>query len=171
MYPCGKALRPARGPDDEHRSRSATSCATPCATGPITSSSAKCGGGEAADLLQALNTGHGGSLTTVHANNADSALSCLASCAMQGGGELPWDVTCRGVVDGIALVIHMTRREGRRFVEEAAVVHGYDAGTTTWDIHRLDHVTVQGRVARTGASSPSSPRGKPAGRRRVETPA
>ena len=39
-------------------------------------------GGEAADLLQALNTEHGGSLTTVHANNADSALSRLASCAM-----------------------------------------------------------------------------------------
>ena len=53
-------------------------------------------GGEAADLLQALNTGHGGSLTTVHANNAESALSRLASCAMQGGGELPWEVTCRG---------------------------------------------------------------------------
>ena len=49
---------------------------------------------------------------------------------------------CRGVVNGIALVIHMTRRKGRRFVEEAAVVHGYDAGTTTWDSHRLDHVTV-----------------------------
>ena len=59
-------------------------------------------GGEAADLLQALNTGHGGSLTTVHANNAESALSRIASCAMQGGGELPWEVTCRGVVDGIA---------------------------------------------------------------------
>ena len=53
-------------------------------------------GGEAADLLQALNTGHGGSLTTVHANNAESALSRIASCAMQGGGELPWEVTCRG---------------------------------------------------------------------------
>ena len=66
-------------------------------------------GGEAADLLQALNTGHGGSLTTVHANNAESALSRLASCAMQGGGDLPWEVTCRGVVDGIAMVIHMTR--------------------------------------------------------------
>ena len=35
---------------------------------------------------------------------------------MQGGGELPWEVTCRGVVDGIAMVIHMTRHEGRRFV-------------------------------------------------------
>ena len=40
-------------------------------------------------MLQALNTGHGGSLTTVHANNAESALSRLASCAMQGGSELP----------------------------------------------------------------------------------
>ena len=91
-------------------------------------------GGEAADLLQALNTGHGGSLTTVHANNAESALSRLASCAMQGGGDLPWDVTCRGVVDGISMVIHMTRADGRRFVEEAAYVRGYDAGRNAWEI-------------------------------------
>ena len=91
-------------------------------------------GGEAADLLQALNTGHGGSLTTVHANNAESALSRIASCAMQGGGELPWEVTCRGVVDGIAMVIHMTRREGRRFVEEALFVKGYEAAENRWVI-------------------------------------
>ena len=94
-------------------------------------------GGEAADLLQALNTGHGGSLTTVHANNAESALSRLASCAMQGSGELPWEVTCRGVVDGIAMVIHMTRREGRRFVEEALRVQGYDAGENRWLIEPI----------------------------------
>ena len=61
---------------------------------------------------------------------------------MQGGSELPWDVTCRGVVDGIAMVIHMTRHEGRRLVEEAAVVNGYDTETNTWDIQRLDRVTV-----------------------------
>ena len=89
-------------------------------------------GGEAADLLQALNTGHGGSLTTVHANNARSALSRLASCAMQAGGALPWEVTCRGVVDGISLVVHMTRRGGRRFVEEALRVEGYDAAANRW---------------------------------------
>ena len=98
--------------------------------------------GEAADLLQALNTGHGGSLTTVHANNAESALSRIASCAMQGGGELPWEVTCRGVVDGIAMVIHMTRREGRRFVEEAAFVKGYEAKENRWDIERLERVSL-----------------------------
>ena len=89
-------------------------------------------GGEAADLLQALNTGHGGSLTTVHANNASSALSRLASCAMQAGGALPWEVTCRGVVDGIHLVVHMTRRGGRRFVEEAIRVKGYDSAANRW---------------------------------------
>ena len=99
-------------------------------------------GGEAADLLQALNTGHGGSLTTVHANNAESALSRLASCAMQGGRRSAVGVTCRGVVDGILMVIHMTRADGRRFVEEAVYVNGYDAGSNTWDVHRLDRVTV-----------------------------
>ena len=99
-------------------------------------------GGEAADLLQALNTGHGGSLTTVHANNAESALSRLASCAMQGGGDLPWEVTCRGVVDGIAMVIHMTRADGRRFVEEAAFVHGYEAARNAWNIERLDRTPL-----------------------------
>ena len=72
------------------------------------------------------------SLTTVHANNARSALSRLASCAMQAGGALPWEVTCRGVVDGIHLVVHMTRRRGRRFVEEALEVRGYEAAANRW---------------------------------------
>ena len=46
------------------------------------------------------------------------------------GGVAP----CRGVVDGIAMVIHMTRREGRRFVEEAAFVKGYEAKENRWVI-------------------------------------
>ena len=94
-------------------------------------------GGEAADLLQALNTGHGGSLTTVHANNALSALSRIAVCAMQGESDLPWEVTCRGVVDGIQMVVHMTRRDGRRFIEEALLVCGYSAEENLW---LTDHV-------------------------------
>ena len=52
------------------------------------------------------------------------------------GGDLPWDVPCRGVVDGIAMVIHMTRADGRRVVEDAAFVRGYDAGTNQWDRQR-----------------------------------
>ena len=61
---------------------------------------------------------------------------------MQGGGELPWEVTCRGVVDGIAMVIHMTRHEGRRFAEEAVFVKGYEASNNQWDIQQLKLETL-----------------------------
>ena len=50
----------------------------------------------------------------------------------EAGGALPWEVTCRGVVDGISLVVHMTRRGGRRFVEEAIGVKGYEAAANRW---------------------------------------
>ena len=90
-------------------------------------------GAEAADLLQALNTGHGGSLATVHANNAAAALSRLATCAMQASGELPWAVVCRGVVDGIEVVIHQTRTaEGVRRVDQMVRVRDYDAAENRW---------------------------------------
>ena len=88
-------------------------------------------GAEAADLLQALNTGHGGSLTTIHANNAVSALSRLASCAMQAGG-LPWEVLCRSVVDGISVVVHTSRIKGRRAVEEVRILHDWEAEDNSW---------------------------------------
>ena len=51
---------------------------------------------------------------------------------MQAGDALLWEVTCRGVVDGIALVLHITRRGGRRFVEEATRVRDYDAAKGRW---------------------------------------
>ena len=89
-------------------------------------------GKEAADLLQALNTGHGGSLTTIHANSAESALARIASCAMQDGGGLPWEVICRSVVDALTMVLHMARRDGRRYVEDAIFVEGYNSKLQRW---------------------------------------
>ena len=47
-----------------------------------------------------------------------------------------------GSTSGIAMVIHMTRREGRRFVEEAAYVKGYDAKENKWDIERLERISL-----------------------------
>ena len=78
-----------------------------------------------------LNTGHGGSLTTVHANNAKSALSRIASCAMQGGR-------------GASLGSHLSRGGGgyRRFAEEAAFVKGYDAKENRWLIQPVWPVAV-----------------------------
>ncbi|MDE0475751.1 MAG: ATPase, T2SS/T4P/T4SS family [Gammaproteobacteria bacterium] len=89
-------------------------------------------GAEAADLLQALNTGHGGSLTTIHANTAVSALSRLASCAMAARDALPWEVVCRSVVDGIALVLHTARARGRRVVENGIYVRGWQVEDNSW---------------------------------------
>ena len=90
-------------------------------------------GAEAADLLQALNTGHGGSLATVHANHATAALSRLASCAMQASDALPFAVVCRGVVDGIEAVIQQTRTpEGVRHVSHMVRVQDYDATRNRW---------------------------------------
>ena len=94
-------------------------------------------GGEAADLLQALNTGHGGSLTTIHANSARTALARLASCAAQATGRLPWSVTCRSIVDGVRMVVQMARRHGMRFAEEALFVEGYDAATDSWEVKTI----------------------------------
>ena len=90
-------------------------------------------GAEAADLLQALNTGHGGSLATVHANHATAALSRVASCAMQASEALPWAVVCRGVVDGIEAVIHQARTAaGVRRVNHMVCVRDYDAAHNRW---------------------------------------
>ncbi len=95
-------------------------------------------GAEAADLLQALNTGHGGSLATVHANNAAAALSRLATCAMQASDALPWAVVCRGVVDGIEAVIHQTRTpEGVRRVDQMVRVRDYDARENRWVVETV----------------------------------
>ena len=90
-------------------------------------------GADAADLLQALNTGHGGSLATVHADNATAALSGLSTCAMQASDDLPWTVVCRGVVDGIEAAIHQTRTaDGVRRVDQMVRVRDYDAAENRW---------------------------------------
>ena len=115
-------------------------------------------GAEAADLLQALNTGHGGSLATVHANNAEAALSRLATCAMQTSGELPWAVVCRGVVDGIEAVIHQTRTpEGVRRVDQMVRVRDYDAAENRWVVEPVWPAPDPQRPAAT-ASAPAARR-------------
>ena len=90
-------------------------------------------GPEARDVLQALNTGHGGSLTTIHANTACDALTRMVSCAMESGETLPWDVMARQVSSAFDLVAHQARRpDGSRGVKELYRVIGYDAATGEW---------------------------------------
>ena len=91
-------------------------------------------GAEADDLIQALNTGHGGSISTVHANSARAALTRLATCALQSDASLPWNVICELVALAVQLVIHLERSlDGRRSVQQVLQVHGYSQARGDFD--------------------------------------
>jgi len=83
-------------------------------------------GGEAFDLLQALNTGHSGTLSTIHANSAVQALSRFTSCLLQSGVELPYKAIRHQMADSFHLLLHLERRQGRREVTEVLRVKGFD---------------------------------------------
>ena len=75
-------------------------------------------GAEAFDLLQALNTGHLGSLSTIHANSAEQALTRLAHCVLTANVGLPHRSTREAIALAIHLVVHLARLDGRRVVTE-----------------------------------------------------
>jgi pilus assembly protein CpaF len=83
-------------------------------------------GGEAFDLLQLLNTGHSGTLSTIHATSARQGLARFTSCVLQSGVDLPYRAIKTNVGDSVNLVVHLERRPGRRFVSEVVEIHGYD---------------------------------------------
>ena len=83
-------------------------------------------GAEAFDLLQALNTGHLGSLTTIHANSAEQALTRLAHCVLTASVGLPHRSVREAIAVAIHLVVHIARIEGVRRVTEVARVAGYE---------------------------------------------
>jgi pilus assembly protein CpaF len=90
-------------------------------------------GGEAFDLLQALNTGHSGSLSTIHANSAEQALARFSSCVVQSGVELPYQAVRYQIADAIDVVLHLGRHRGARVVEQLLRVERYDAQRDAYD--------------------------------------
>jgi pilus assembly protein CpaF len=102
-------------------------------------------GSEAFDLLQALNTGHQGSLSTIHANSAEQALTRLAHCVLTANIGLPHASIREAIALAFHLVVHIARVEGRRHVTEITRLTGYDAGTDRFVLqpHLLpEHVGV-----------------------------
>jgi pilus assembly protein CpaF len=82
-------------------------------------------GEEAFDLLQALNTGHSGSLSTIHANSASQALSRLANCVLQSGIELPYKAIKASIADSVHLLVHIERHHARRRIQEILAIQSY----------------------------------------------
>jgi pilus assembly protein CpaF len=91
-------------------------------------------GGEAFDLLQLLNTGHSGTLSTVHANSAQQALSRFTTCVLQSEMELPYRAIKSNIADSLNLLVQIERRPGRRFVSQVLEIVGYNPETDRYDL-------------------------------------
>ncbi len=107
-------------------------------------------GGEALDMLQAMNTGHDGSLSTVHANDTQDALARLELMVMMTGFDLPVSVIRQYIATGIHLVVHVARLKGgiRRVMRVTELTGCIDGAYTFEDVYacRLTGVDSDGRA-------------------------
>ena len=86
-------------------------------------------GGELFDLLQAMNTGHEGSMTSVHANSPGEALQRMETLFLLAGFEVPYHVTRRQISSGVDFMVQLSRdREGHRVVNQIQEVTGMEGG-------------------------------------------
>jgi pilus assembly protein CpaF len=109
----------------------------------------ECRGGEALDMLQAMNTGHEGSMSTAHANSPQDLMARLETMALMSDVDLPVDHVRAQIAATIDLVVHMARlADGRRVISRVSQVDQVDDG----------RATVRDLFTFRGASSPGSPR-------------
>jgi pilus assembly protein CpaF len=102
-------------------------------------------GGEAFDLLQLLNTGHSGTISTIHASSARQGLSRFTSCVLQSGVEIPYRAIKTNIADSLNVVIQLERRPGRRFVSEVFEINGYDPDADLFDLRPI-YVASEERI-------------------------
>jgi pilus assembly protein CpaF len=118
----------------------------------------ECRGGEALDMLQAMNTGHDGSLTTTHANSPEEAIARLETLVLMGGLDLPARAIREQIANSIHLVVQQARFvDGSRKITQVAEVIGIEEDGTVrleniFEFHRLpgERGVVAGEYRPTG---------------------
>ncbi len=119
----------------------------------------ECRGGEALDMLQAMNTGHDGSLTTIHANSPRDALSRLETLVLMAGFDLPIRAIREQVSAAVDLIVQLTRlRDGTRRITHITEVQGMEGDVITLqDVFLFDfaagvdqHGRFRGHLTATG---------------------
>lgn len=100
----------------------------------------ECRGGETLDMLQAMNTGHDGSLTTLHANTPRDALARMETMALMAGMDMPLKVIREQIASAIDVIVQQTRLEdGQRKVAFITEVQGMEGDTVVLqDIFKLE---------------------------------
>jgi pilus assembly protein CpaF len=104
----------------------------------------ECRGGEALDMLQAMNTGHDGSLTTIHANSPRDALSRLETLVLMAGMDLPLKIVRQQISSAIDVVVQMSRlRDGARKITAISEVAGMEGDVVVLsDIFKFNQTSV-----------------------------
>ncbi|MGA3037954.1 MAG: ATPase, T2SS/T4P/T4SS family [Vulcanimicrobiaceae bacterium] len=117
----------------------------------------ECRGPEALDMLQAMNTGHDGSLTTIHSNSSRDTLARIETMVMMAGFDLPIRVIREQIASAINLIIHTSRlRDGSRKIMSVDEVIGMEGDVITmqeifaYRLQGLSHEVVQGQFEYTG---------------------
>jgi pilus assembly protein CpaF len=131
----------------------------------------ECRGGEALDMLQAMNTGHDGSLTTIHANSPRDALSRMETLTLMAGMDLPLRVVREQIASAVDLVVHQSRlKDGTRKVTAITEVAGMEGDTVVMtEIFKFEQTgigpdeKVLGDLKPTGIRPMFSPRLEAAG--------
>ena len=126
----------------------------------------ECRGGETLDMLQAMNTGHDGSLTTLHANTPRDSLSRMETMVLMAGMDMPLKVIRQQVSSAIDLIVQQTRlRDGQRKITAITEVAGMEGDTIVLtDIFRFEQTGVAtdgkiiGQVKPTGIRPLFTPR-------------
>jgi len=107
-------------------------------------------GGESLDMLQAMNTGHSGSITTLHANSPRDAISRMETMALMSGIDLPVIAIRRQIASAINLVVHMSRlQDGTRKTTQITEIVGMEGDVVTqMDIFKFTQsgVSPDGKV-------------------------
>ena len=104
-------------------------------------------GSEARILLDALNTGHRGSLATIHAESASRALRRLATLAMRGHQQARRDETEAEVAESVQVVVHVMRDGARRIVQEVVGIIGYDRNSGRFELATVYSTAGVGRCS------------------------
>ena len=128
-------------------------------------------GGETLDMLQMMNTGHSGSLTTLHANTPRDAISRLETLALMAGLDLPMMALRKQISSALNLIVHMTRLpDGTRKATQITEVGGMEGDIVTQtDIYKFVQANVgldgkvNGELKATGIRPMFSPRLEQAG--------
>jgi pilus assembly protein CpaF len=109
----------------------------------------ECRGGEALDMLQAMNTGHDGSLTTVHSNNPRDCIARLETLCLMAGFDLPVSVIRKQIASAVDLIVQQARfRDGTRKITQITEVQGMEGDTVVLQdifLYKAVQVPVEGR--------------------------